>query len=190
MTTVTSSSQTKTKPPPSKVRIKPIDPKSDLALHRRRYVVVRLKKKNPTLTALPYTYEFSELVAMEKNGINASEVVHDLEQLGIPKNRGFEFLNIPKATAHNKITSGKNFVGIEALASIRIKKMLALAESIASNSLHPDAKNFDSGKWLGEWIERPQPALGGRKPTEFLNTETGGQRILQLLGALESGSYQ
>lgn len=75
-------------------------------------------------------------------------------------------------------------------SSIYHEKLLSLAEHIAANSLHPDAKGFDAGKWLEEWLERPQPALGDMKPSELLDTDEGSQHVLRLLGALESGSYQ
>ena len=48
-------------------------------------------------------------------------------------------------------------------------KLLALADRIVADSLHPDAKGFDAGKWLGEWLERPQRYLGDVKPYELLD---------------------
>ena len=38
-------------------------------------------------------------------------------------------------------------------------------------------------------IERPQPALGGNKPADLLDTPTGLQVVSRTLGALESGAY-
>lgn len=81
-------------------------------------------------------------------------------------------------------------VKVKSKSGIYREKLLSLAEHIAANSLHPDAKGFDTGKWLEEWLERPQPALGDMKPSELLDTDEGGQHVLRLLGALESGSYQ
>jgi len=53
-----------------------------------------------------------------------------------------------------------------------------------------EAKMFDATKWLGQWIERPQPALGGRKPADLLDTPTGVELVARLLGSIESGAYQ
>lgn len=133
---------------------------------------------------------FHEYLAIERSGVPAKSFLQTIDKLKLPNSRVFQIFNIPKSTAAHKISVNGKFVGVEALASIRLVKLLSLAERIVSNSLHPDAKNFDSGKWLGEWIERPQPALGGMKPSDLLDTEVGGQRVIQVLGSLESGSYQ
>jgi uncharacterized protein (DUF2384 family) len=133
---------------------------------------------------------FAETVAIERDGVTSDAFVATIEKLKIPNSRVLDILRIPKSTAAYKIKNGGRFEGTEALASIRLEKLLALAQSIAANSLHPDAEFFDSGKWLGEWIEHPQPALGGINPSALLDTEVGGQRVYQVLAALESGSYQ
>lgn len=133
---------------------------------------------------------FAETIDIERHGLPADAFVNTIEKLKLPNSRVYDIFNIPKSTAAHKIKNNGRFEGTEALASIRLAKLLALAESIAANSLHPDAENFDSGKWLGQWIEYPQPALGGIKPADLLDTETGGQRVYQVLAAIESGSYQ
>lgn len=133
---------------------------------------------------------FAQHLDIERTGVSSDEFLGTIERLKMPSSRVFEFLKIPKSTAAYKIKNKARFEGMEALAILRIVKLLSKAESIIANSLHPDAKDFDVGKWLGEWIESPQPALGGIKPSELLDTEVGGNRVYQVLSALESGSYQ
>lgn len=70
------------------------------------------------------------------------------------------------------------------------KNLLLVAQRIVADSLHPDAKGLDAEKWLSQWLEMPQRALNSKRPSELLNTEEGCQKVLRLLGALESGSYQ
>ena len=68
--------------------------------------------------------------------------------------------------------------------------LLAQVEEIVGNSTSPEATDFDATKWLGQWIERPQPALGGRRPVDLISTPTGVEMVSRLLGAIESGAYQ
>ena len=68
-------------------------------------------------------------------------------------------------------------------------KLLGIAQDIVEDSTAADANGFDTVKWLGQWIERPQPALGGRKPADYLDTPTGVEIVTQLLGAMRSGAY-
>lgn len=69
-------------------------------------------------------------------------------------------------------------------------KLLAKAQEIVANSTATEAKNFDAAEWLGKWLQMPQPALGGRKPSELVNTPAGLEAVLRLMGAIESGAYQ
>ena len=67
-------------------------------------------------------------------------------------------------------------------------QLLARVEELAAQSTHPDAAGFDTARWLGEWIRKPQPALGGRRPEELLDTPTGQAAVMRVLGAMESGA--
>jgi hypothetical protein len=49
---------------------------------------------------------------------------------------------------------------------------------------------FDIDLWLQDWLRRPQPALGGRKPAELLSTEAGIESVRRALGSILGGSYQ
>ena len=79
--------------------------------------------------------------------------------------------------------------GRAGLAAMGMAKLLGIAQDIVQDSTSPEAEGFDTAKWLGQWIERPQPALGGRKPVDFLDTPTGVEMVAQVLGAVRSGAY-
>ena len=124
----------------------------------------------------------------ERKGIPVAEFVATIQKIGLTKKRASQIFNLPKSKLSNR-DENPLLKGTQALAVIRLEKLLLRAESIISNSLHPDAKDFDVGKWLGVWIDIPQPALSELKPSELLDTEAGGQQVLQVLGAIESGVY-
>jgi uncharacterized protein (DUF2384 family) len=69
-------------------------------------------------------------------------------------------------------------------------QLLGIAHDIVENSTADSAQDFDAVKWLGQWIERPQPALGGVRATDLLDTRTGVDLVARLLGAIQSGAYQ
>lgn len=64
-----------------------------------------------------------------------------------------------------------------------------LRESIGENKYGP-MLGFNSRRWLMNWMDRPQPALGGKKPKEMMKTEEGFRAVAKLLGASVSGAYQ
>ena len=69
-------------------------------------------------------------------------------------------------------------------------RLLGITQDMVASSTADEARDFDAPKWLGRWLERPQPSLGGRKPADLLDTPTGVEIVARLLGAVESGAYQ
>ncbi|HEY1057989.1 MAG TPA: MbcA/ParS/Xre antitoxin family protein [Limnobacter sp.] len=109
--------------------------------------------------------------------------------MDIPSKRIYEMLRIPPATAARKAAPGVVLDGRAGLAAIGMIKLITVAQSIVDDSTAPSADQFDVVKWLGQWIEQPQPALGGQKPSELLDTPTGIELVCRVLGALQSGAY-
>lgn len=131
-----------------------------------------------------------QLIATERKGV-ASVFVKDLSKhMEIPAQRMFAILGVPKATAEKKVAAGELLSGSGGRAALGIAKLLGIANEIVENSTAAEAKDFDTAKWLGQWLERPQPALGGRTPGELIDTPTGLEVVAKLLGAIQSGAYQ
>ena len=131
-----------------------------------------------------------ELVEAERQGVVGIFVKDMSKAMNIPAIRMFDILGVPKATAEKKVAAGEVIKGSGGRAALGMARLLGIARSIVMNSKAPAAKDFDSAKWLGQWVERPQPALGGRKPADLIDTPTGVEVVARLLGSIESGAYQ
>lgn len=131
-----------------------------------------------------------QLIETERKGV-AGIFVKDLSRrMEIPAQRMFDILGVAKATAEKKVAAGELLTGNGGRAALGLARLLGIAKEIVDNSTAPEAKDFDSAKWLGQWLETPQPALGGRKPATLIDTPTGLEVVSKLLGAIESGAYQ
>lgn len=73
---------------------------------------------------------------------------------------------------------------------VAFARLLAQAQEIVADSTAPEAKAFDTAVWLEHWINLPQPALGGRKPMELLDSDGGVEAVARVLGACASGAFQ
>ena len=131
-----------------------------------------------------------QIVEIERAGVIGSLIKDLSKRMDIPSSRIFTILGIPKATAERKAARRKVVAGSRGQAVIGMLKLLGIAQEIVANSTASKAKGFDAAKWLGQWIERPQPSLGGRKPADLLDTPTGVEVVARLLGSIESGAYQ
>jgi putative toxin-antitoxin system antitoxin component (TIGR02293 family) len=141
-------------------------------------VVTRLRSLTP-----------AQRIRTEREGVPGSLVKVIAKTMGVANQRMFEVIGVPKATAEKKAATDAPITGSAGQSAIGMMRLLGLAQEIVANSMSEEAKDFDVGKWLGRWIEIPQPALGGLKPSEVLDTPTGIETVEKLLGALESGVY-
>jgi putative toxin-antitoxin system antitoxin component (TIGR02293 family) len=131
-----------------------------------------------------------QIIDLERSGVQGTLIKDMSRQMQIPSSRLFTILGIPKATAEKKAAAGEWVKGSGGQAAVGLMRLLCIAQEIAANSTASQAHGFDSAKWLGQWIERPQPALGGRKPADLIDTPTGIELVARLLGSIESGAYQ
>ncbi|WP_363320867.1 MbcA/ParS/Xre antitoxin family protein [Ramlibacter sp.] len=68
-----------------------------------------------------------------------------------------------------------------------VRQLQGVVDRIVAESGNP--RNFDSVRWLSEWIEKPNPALGGRLPREMFEEAGGFERVRTLLLRMQSGAY-
>ena len=125
----------------------------------------------------------------ERAGVDAGFLKRFAKRLGIDYTRMFEIVGVPKATAEKKVANNEAIAGAPGQAALGLVRLLGMADEIVAQSTATEAENFDTAKWLGRWLELPQPALGGRKPADVMDTPTGVAAVAQILGAIESGAY-
>lgn len=65
-----------------------------------------------------------------------------------------------------------------------------IEDLLAAEQENVEVKDFDVERWVGQWIKRPQPALGGIPPGELMDTPAGRERVMRLIGAIQCGAYQ
>lgn len=131
-----------------------------------------------------------QLVGIERAGVRGRLLKDIAQQMDMPSSRLFTIIGVPKATAEKKAAANDVIAGAGGQAALGMIRLLGIARSIVLQSTADAACDFDSAKWLGRWIETPQPSLGGRKPADFLDTPTGLEIVSKALGAIESGAYQ
>ena len=131
-----------------------------------------------------------QIMATERMGVHG-QLLKDLSRrMDVPAKRLFNIVGIPKATAEKKVAARQLVGGSGGQATLGMVKLLGIAREIVNSSTADEAREFDSAKWLGQWLERPQRALGGEKPADLLDTPTGIDVVARLLGSSASGAYQ
>ena len=134
-----------------------------------------------------YRVEPMDRIKLIRDGIPARYINVISDSMGITKETLFKFLNLPKSTIDKKsvanqmlpIEQGERFIGMA--------KLVGQVESIIAESGYPDG--FDAAKWVASGLEKPSPALGGEKPSAYLDTVSGQEMISDLLAKIQTGAY-
>jgi uncharacterized protein (DUF2384 family) len=131
-----------------------------------------------------------EMVAMERQGVPIAFLQDLFRRMKLGPARFSEILGVPKAKAEKNGISGYLVTGLSGQKALGMIKLIAIAQNIVQNSTAAGAVDFDAAEWFGQWIDQPQTAIGGRRPSELLDTPTGMSLIARVLGSMESGAYQ
>lgn len=173
----------KVKSPPAKLttpkhtRVRAIDP----------HVVEIKKLLSVTNFSGMYRLDPIERIEIVKKGVPAVEVAKLAKSMGRPKKHIFELLGLPRATVDRQartkqqlsIDQGERVIGFSKL----VGQVQVMVEEFG------DSKNFDAAKWVTDWLDRPAPALNGRRPGEYMDTAEGQEIVSGLIAKIQSGAY-
>jgi len=134
-----------------------------------------------------YSLGPAERIALVKRGVPAGDVFKIAKTIGRPKERLMKVLGLPRATVDRKARAHQQLSIEHGERLIGFSKLVGQVQVMVEQSGDPTA--FDAAKWLGEWLERPLPALGGKLPAEYMDTSEGQQLISSLIAKMQSGAY-
>ena len=154
---------------------------------RKRGGVISLGPTAPANFVTLYGLAPAERIALVKRGIPAGEVGIIAKTIGRPKERLMKLLGFPRATIDRKSRSNLPLSVEQGERLVGFAKLVGQVQVMVEQSGNP--VGFDAAKWLGEWLERPLPALGGHCPAVYMDTNEGQQLVSGLLGQMQSGAY-
>lgn len=134
-----------------------------------------------------YRVDPMDRIKLIRDGIPARYINVISDSMGITKETLFKFLNLPKSTIDKKSVANQMLPIEQGERLIGMAKLVGQVESIIAESGNPDG--FDAAKWIASWLEKPSPALGGEKPSAYLDTVSGQEMISDLLAKIQTGAY-
>jgi putative toxin-antitoxin system antitoxin component (TIGR02293 family) len=149
------------------------------------YMTEILSRRQPL--GVLYTVDTLERVAQVREGVPAELIELMSEDMGMPKERLYTALRLPRATVNRKLQAKQNLSPDESERVLGVARLVGQVEAMVRASGEPEG--FDAARWLAEWLERPNPALGRKRPAEFLDTADGRVLVSDLLSRMNSGAY-
>lgn len=170
----------------------PDPPKSGVSKKQDFAKVYRVKThKARNFRKMLRTAPLADRVRIERDGVPYAVVKNLIDEIGVSSSEFRIYVGIPKATFTKKMKEKALFSGTPGQSVVGLMDLInKVDDMLAAEVDNEAAKNFDVEKWVGEWIQRPQPALGGLAPAELLDTPTGRASVMRVLGAIQSGAYQ
>jgi uncharacterized protein (DUF2384 family) len=107
--------------------------------------------------------------------------------LQVSKEFVIDTLGLSRRVIFRKIEENKNLDPGQAERVVGMQRLISQVQAMIAES--GNAEKFDAGRWLGKWIDQPLPALGGRRPAEYLGDSAGREWISQLLRQIQAGVF-
>ena len=141
----------------------------------------KLPYKEAFLTARPIQN------CLVKTGIRPSVVKAMAEDMGWDQGDLINLLGLARSTVSRKIKVNEKLSVSDSERVLGAIRLVGLVQQIVEESGDPEG--FDATAWVGQWLEQPLPALGGAKPSEYMDTNIGQDLIAQLLRQAQAGTY-
>jgi len=122
-----------------------------------------------------------------RSGFPAGVVAQLAERMGWTKERAIDALKLKRSTVLRKIKEHRRLDTPDSERLMAVMDMIAQVEQMVTRS--GAAAGFDAAQWLAAWLDAPCPALGGRQPSDYLDTNEGIQVVRGVLAQMESGAY-
>ncbi|HET7551275.1 MAG TPA: antitoxin Xre-like helix-turn-helix domain-containing protein [Gemmatimonadaceae bacterium] len=153
--------------------------------HRSKRWSDLLSRRAP-LAALN-SYDPMERIALVREGVPAELVPVVAEEMAISRERLYRTIGVPRATMDRKIRARQRLNPDESERLLGIARLVGQVEQMVRESGEPE--NFDSARWLADWLETPLAALGGSCPAALMDTAEGRRIVSDLLAQMQSGAY-
>lgn len=134
----------------------------------------RARRRLPRFTATES--DPLKVVAKVRAGLPYAELRRFQASTGLTVDRIAALSGLPRRTLLRR--KGKKLNREESQALVRLERMYAIAFDV-----------FEDEALAKAWLQRPNPALAGRSPLEFADTDVGAREVEHLMGQLEHGVF-
>lgn len=107
--------------------------------------------------------------------------------MAVSKDKLYQTVGLTRATVDRKVQRDDLLNQDESERVVGIARLVGQVQSLVRES--GDSNDFDAAKWLASWLDKPLPALAGKRPGEFMDTAEGRALVSDLLAQQQSGAF-
>lgn len=134
-----------------------------------------------------YLAQPHERISLIRQGVTAKEVAKLSTIMNLPQDALLATLGIARTTVHRKAQRDELLSPDESERLLGIQAMIGqVARMVGPEEIN---NGFDPARWVAEWLNKPQPAFGGEKPSSYMDTVEGQKMVSNLLAMSAAGVY-
>lgn len=122
-----------------------------------------------------------------KAGVDPSVVRHLARDMQYDQGALVNLLGVARATYNRKVKTRKPLDLASSERVVGVMRLVGQVKQMVEES--GDATDFDASAWVGNWLEQPLTALGGKAPRDYMDSAPGQELVSQLLAQAQSGAY-
>ncbi|MGH8781611.1 type II RES/Xre toxin-antitoxin system antitoxin [Paraburkholderia sp.] len=126
-------------------------------------------------------------IELIKSGVPAQDVARIARSMDRSKEQISKTLGLAVSTVDRKAKENQRLTTEQGERLVGLAKLIGQVQTMVEESGEPDG--FNAAQWLADWLERTVPALGGRRPAEFMDTAEGRELVSKVLAMTQSGAY-
>lgn len=129
----------------------------------------------------------AEVIAIVRQGVSAERLIEIGASLHRSKEWLFRTLKLPRSTMDHKIRQHERLSPEHSERVVGLERLIGQVQAMVEGS--EAAPDFDACRWVGQWLDRPVPALGGAKPADVMDTLQGQALVSRLLAQSQAGVF-
>lgn len=129
----------------------------------------------------------TDRIDLVKQGVPARLLTTLVDDMQTTQERLYGWLGIARATANRKVKADSLLNRDESERTLGLARLIGQVETVVAESGNPEG--FAAAPWLAGWLQRPNAALGGRPPGDFIDTADGRALVSGLIAQMQTGAY-
>ena len=134
-----------------------------------------------------YEAPLTERMELVRRGVPANWLLESQQAMALTRNALCELLGLKVSTVNRKLLNRSLLNPDESERLMGLQRLIGQVEVLVRDC--GDGSPFEAGRWLADWLQRPNRALGGVRPASFMDSAEGREQVGRLIGAQRSGSY-
>lgn len=129
----------------------------------------------------------AEVITIVRQGVPAERLIEIGACLHRSKEWLFRTLKLPRSTMDHKIRQHERLSPEHSERVVGLERLIGQVQAMVEDT--EAAPDFNACRWVGQWLDRPVPALGGAKPADFMDTLQGQALVSRLLAQSQAGVF-